>query len=99
MHIKDDNRRNFAPTTALFIWLCHIVIAIFFYNRAITWGVTAYYWGSLFFLVASIPYVIAFLAKKFILYEPLYLFLGAFLISHTACMFLNFDDIGLDLGL
>jgi len=86
------NRNKFTRDTALFFFLCHIAVAWFFYQRAVY--MQAYYWAALLVLVASLPYVIAMVTNNFILYESIYLFLGGFLLCHTAALFLPLADIG-----
>jgi len=85
------NRNKFTHDTALFFFLCHMAVAWFFYQRAVY--IQAYYWAALLVLVASLPYVIAMATNNFILYEAIYLYLGGFLLSHAAALFLPLADI------
>ena len=61
-------------------------------------GVQVYHWTALFIMAASIPYISAILRKRFIFYEGIYLFLAFFLVCHTARLFLNINEITLDLA-
>ncbi len=88
----------FNLTNALFILSCHIGAAIFFYIRANILGEQVYYWTALFIMAAAIPYVSALLRKRFIFYEGIYLFLAFFLVCHIARLFLNIDEITLELS-
>lgn len=96
MAVENNSIKTFNPKAAAFIWLCHFGAAIFFYIRGEAYELAAYRWGALFIFSASLPYLLAALKKKFIFYEPVYLFLGTFLFTHTACMFLSLDEVGLD---
>ncbi len=93
---KNNNIKTFRSSAPLFIWICHLGIAIFFYMRGIAWGLEAYYWGALFVILASLPYLRAAMKGGFLFYEPIYLFLSAFLAFHILCMFLREDLIGMD---
>lgn len=83
-----------AAGPAFFILLCHLAAAWFFLQRMAY--IDAYYWAMLFVIVASLPYIAALVTGRFILYESIYLFLGSFVLAHTAALFLPLEYIDYD---
>jgi hypothetical protein len=96
MKIQLSGTINIGGGAALFIWLCHAAIAIFFYLTGISYDLTTYYWLAGFIMAASIPYAAAAIKGKFTPYEGHYLFLAGLLISFIAYFFLPVEKIKLN---
>lgn len=82
--------------TALFILLCHIGLALFFYSMAMSHNFKPCYWAAGLTLAVSIPYAVAAISGKFIPYEGCYIFLASLLVSFTAYFFLPFEKIDMN---
>jgi hypothetical protein len=81
---------------AIFLLLCHIGLALFFYSMALYYGFSPYSWASAIALAASIPYAVAAINGRFIPYEGHYIFMFCFLVSFTSYLLLPLEKIDLN---
>jgi hypothetical protein len=99
MNIPMGNIKTFKPSLAFLVGLGHLVLGWIFFSYGKSYNIDAYYWAMLLTIIISIPYFIDAIRLNFVIYEPKYLFLEAFLVCGTSVMFLNVDLIDLDVVL
>ncbi|MCX5686492.1 MAG: hypothetical protein NTW09_03420 [Candidatus Omnitrophica bacterium] len=96
MKIRLSGTMNTGGGAALFILLCHVGLAAFFYSTALYYSFKPYYWAAGLALAASIPYAWAAISGRFIPYEGHYIFLASLLLGFTAYLFLPLEKIDMN---
>lgn len=85
----------FKKKSALFIFIIHWLIAIFFFLK--TEDHPLYYWVMGIFILTSIPYLVAYYKNKYIAYEAIYVYFIGILLNYTLRFVLDLHLIDLPL--
>ena len=87
------SRRKFNVATAGIIFLVHAILACLMFMKS---GESPVYsWFGWIFTALSLPYLNAFMTKRFVLYEAIYLFFAGILLNYTAILLIPEEGVGL----